>query len=375
MAKLLYFPYGPARLYYPKNDNITYATNFSWKQFNQTPTLSYFRESFNDSGYIVSQTDSLIVPVPDSAYGGVEIDHRSQIFLENGNSLLSAGIDHIDAPENSVMHVFLVDNDWKVLGEYDLTPFFDDYDNYSILLGSSNSKMTFRNRENFVGDRSSYTIVTVDVDGNLIEKINGFADGESNYSFLPIRTYYPKRKEGVYIVGISSKRNSIDVWKTNGKGDAELAERIQAKNPKMSITPISSQFTEDEDLLLRVNVTKDTVVNGSSMTWGYWNYIMLIDGEELGITTDVTDIKNDKVEYQVYPNPTQNTLHFDWQQDQLPLIKNIAISTLNGKVVHEQQLNPYQTSMDINLISGLYMLNVYGFNGDYYQSKRIIVID
>lgn len=374
MAKLLYFPYGPARLYYPKNDNITYATNFSWQVVNQTPTLSYVRESYNDSGYITSQTDSLYVPVPDSAYGGVEIAHRSQIFLDNGYSLLSAGIHHRDAPENSVMHVFYVDNNWKVLGEFDLTPFFKEYNNYTII-GADNSKMTFKNRENFGGDRSSYSIVTVDLDGNLIEKINGFADGESNYSFFPRHVYSPEGDDGIFLLGTSTNRNSIDIWKTNGMGEAELAERIQAKNPKMSITPISIQFTEDEDLLLRVNVTKDTLVNGNSMTWGRWNYMMLIDREELGITTDVVDIKNDKVEYQVYPNPTQNTLHFDWQKDQLPLMKNIDIRSLNGKIVHDQRLNPYQSSMDINLSSGLYMLNVYGLNGDYYQSKRIIVID
>lgn len=373
MAKLLYFPYGPDRLYQAKNDNIIYATTFPWDVLNNTPTLSFVRESYNDSGYLVDQTDTLTVPVPDSAYGGVEIAHRSQLFLNDGTSLLSAGIKHLDAIRNSVMHVYHIDKDWNILGEYDISPFFDDYRDYRIL-GADTEKMTFLNRESN-GNRAGGTIVSVDYNGHLLEKIEGFSDGSTNYNFVPQHVYFPKGEIGIYVIGTSLKHNSIDVWRTNGMGDAELAERIQAQNPKMSIYPISIQFTDKDDLLIRARVVKDTVVNGNQTTWGDWKYIMLIDGEELGITTGVEDQLPSAINYEIYPNPAYREIEFAWPDDQLPLPKTLQLLNIDGRLIEEQKLSPYQTTVNTNLPAGLYLLNISDHTAHPYQAKKLLIME
>jgi hypothetical protein len=95
-------------------------------------------------------------------------------------------------------------------------------------------------------------------------------------------------------------------------------------------------------------------------------------GKKINVPTDIDQpVKQDKIEFGLYPNPAKNNLYIDIQSD---FYKEIiyTIVDLNGRVYESQLYN--NSEIDISpLPSGIYFIRINKTNGQSGSKKFVII--
>ncbi len=94
------------------------------------------------------------------------------------------------------------------------------------------------------------------------------------------------------------------------------------------------------------------------------------EDDDLGIDNPVKTIQS-----KIYPNPAQNTLFYYHHQDNFEPA-TITIHSINGKKVHEWQLNTNDITCEVDIShfqSGVYVLNAVNAKGEVLSSEKFIV--
>ena len=94
------------------------------------------------------------------------------------------------------------------------------------------------------------------------------------------------------------------------------------------------------------------------------------EDDDLGIDNPVKTIQS-----KIYPNPAQNTLFYYHHQDNFEPV-TITIHSINGKKVHEWQLNTNDINCEVDIShfqSGVFVLSVIGSEGEVLSSEKFVV--
>ena len=177
-------------------------------------------------------------------------------------------------------------------------------------------------------------------------------------------------KDGRQII-ISSSANLgenktwLDLRSTNGKGDIVFEKRIFARSPNQTLQIRDVFLTENEDVLVNVNITyRNGVGPGNNHTEKVW---MLLPGSLFDSGTSVAEVA-EVGSIELYPNPSQNRVFLKSSKE----FDEVIVTDLYGRRVKSWTNT---SELDIsNIEAGIYFVKVLMSGSLVAPSKPLIKV-
>jgi hypothetical protein len=192
--------------------------------------------------------------------------------------------------------------------------------------------------------------------------------------------------EGVHFINIRA-RNKLGKWghpaqrvfyvfRPQPNADVEITgiEYFIDTDPGFGMGTAVNLATIDKDITVNFVVNVAGLIDGDHILYvrskdalNRWGHMY-----SQGFTSIYTSIHETKIEslFKLYPNPSNGNFYLEFSKEPYSPIK-IFIDDLNGKRVYAKELNPRVNLLNLNLPTGMYLLNVEQ-EGKSFSHKIII---
>ncbi|MEZ4912316.1 MAG: T9SS type A sorting domain-containing protein [Saprospiraceae bacterium] len=130
--------------------------------------------------------------------------------------------------------------------------------------------------------------------------------------------------------------------------------------------------TTEGDLYLQFE-TRLTLAQDWQFSWlvGGWQQMLLVSGEDLGISVASNDLPLSSPSIHVYPIPAQDIVQIEIGTD--PKVADISLLDQHGKLIRNYTWNTHVRTIDVShVVPGIYLLKIHVNSQVFY--KKIVVI-
>ncbi len=291
-------------------------------------------------------------------------------------------ISHVESPFFATLDLQYFSS--LILMDYDLHSFdsiqLQQHFNYDSLVSIS---MNFYDDEKFLievaGDFSfdfdyQQKYFLFDYQGNLLNKHENKIDLASRGEFILAYGY----DENNNILGIGeyqefSKDSTTHLyfWKTNSNNTIDTLLDLSIKDSDIDVFPLKAYITPDNDLLVYYTYLQPSYppeFNGfQAPKWYFW---IKVDGNDLGLKTNTSDLSLETSRFKIFPNPVDNYLNIRFDK-----VRNgyLTISSIVDTVKQIDFNNRRELKVNLsNYNYGHYIISLYDDEGKIIQSEIFI---
>ncbi len=329
--------------------------------YNGQPTFGYVMDKVDLTGNHFFQSDTIYMNVNQMTTSGVMTIPGSTHLYKEKIYINHSRLSDSNEDFNSMELIIADKHELNIYKRIDLKQYFDSPSRFG-LYPIYNDIVFLTNDQTLSPFDIDLKLIALDTFGNLIEQIPSLNNIEGYDYIQKIHPLRLSNSNNTLIFANNSSRNSIDILETDGSGNIHLKKSLSFKNPShfMVLTDVIP-LEEENSLILKGFLRKDTIINNVETVVGRWNYIISLDMEELGLISSIENVTNE-INVNLYPNPTDNLIYVDFNR---PTTGIIQLFNSNGQLIFSSDLSE-TSNIKIPLNghpSGIYFAMIYSNEG------------